>query len=101
MLYATVLLFGREGGAEGFHAYEEKALAIFRKHGGTVVAAYAPKPDAARAESPDEIQFLVIADSAAFDRFLKDPARTALASERDAVIRKTEVFLSERAVSYG
>lgn len=100
MFYLTVHLFGRHGVPGEFQAYEEKALAIFRRHGGEVVAAFAPLPDANRKESPDEIQILRIADREAFDAFMRDPARVAMAGERDAVIRKTEVFLSGNLISY-
>ena len=100
MFYLTVHLFGRHGVPGEFHAYEEKALAIFRRHGGEVVAAYTPLPDANRKDSPDEIHILRIADREAFDAFLRDPARIALAGERDAVLRKTEVFLPGKTSSY-
>lgn len=100
MLYATVKLYGRKGIPGEFRDYEAKALAVFRKHGGEVLVAYAPIPDPAQAEWPDEIQILRIAGHDDFERFIKDPVRLALASERDAVIRKTEVFLSRELVQY-
>src|SRR5690348_17307412 len=101
MLYVNVHLFGRKGVRGGFLAYETKALDVFRKHGGEVVVAYAPIPAADGAETPDEIQVLRIADRKAFDAFMQDPARAAMAAERDAVIRKTEVFLSGTIIPYG
>lgn len=100
MLYVTVKLFGRKGIPGEFHAYESKALAIFRKHGGEVVAAYAPARDPGQPEFPDEIQVLRIAGPAEFARFMQDPDRLALAAERDAVIRKTEVFVSREMIAY-
>ncbi len=43
---------------------------------------------------------LRIGSRAAFARFLADPARAALAPERDAAIRKTEAHLSDALVDY-
>lgn len=100
MLYLTVKLYGRKGIPGEFKDYESKALAVFRKHGGEVIVAYAPVPDPSRAEWPDEIQVLRIAGAEEFERFMGDPERTALAAEREAVIRKTEVFLSREVIRY-
>jgi uncharacterized protein (DUF1330 family) len=101
MLYVNVHLFGRHGIRGEFLEYEAKALEVFRRHGGEVVVAYAPIPAANGAETPDEIQVLRISDRKAFDAFMQDPSRTAMAAERDAVIRKTEVFISEALIPYG
>jgi hypothetical protein len=103
MLYLTVKLYGRNGVRGEFFAYEQKALDIFKRHGGEVVVAYTPAPDnggKAQADFPDEIQILRIADREAFDRFMQDPERLGLAAEREAVIRKTEVYLSGEIIGY-
>jgi len=100
MLYLTVKLYGRKGIPGEFKDYEAKALAIFRAHGGEVMIAYAPVPDPSLSEWPDEIQVLRIAGQSDFERFMQDPARVALAPEREAVIRKTEVFLSREVIHY-
>lgn len=100
MFYVTVKLYGKNGVHGEFRAYEQKALDIFRRHGGEVVAAYVPEPDKSRTEFPDEIQILKIADRTAFEGFMKDPERLGLAGERDAVIRKTEVYLSAEIIGY-
>lgn len=100
MFYATVKLYGKKGIRGEFRAYEKKALDIFRRHGGEVVAAYVPEPDKSQAEFPDEIQILKIADRNAFEGFMKDPERLGLSGERDAVIRKTEVYLSAEIIGY-
>lgn len=100
MLYITVEIFGRQGFRGEFREYETKALDLFRKHGGEVVVAYAPIRDVSRAEHPDEIQVLKIAGQSEFEAFLSDPERAKLAPERDAVIRKTEAYLSEEIIGY-
>jgi hypothetical protein len=100
MFYLTVKLYGKNGIRGEFRAYEKKALDIFRRHGGEVVAAYVPEPDKSQAEFPDEIQILKMADRDAFEGFMKDPERLALSGEREAVIRKTEVYLSAEIIAY-
>ncbi len=100
VLYLVVKLFGRAGVRGEFWEYENKALDLFRKHGGEVVAAFAPAPAGPGIEMPDEIQILKMADRAEFDTFMKDPARVDMAAERDRVIRKTEVYLSEAIIDY-
>lgn len=100
MLYITVKLFGRNGIRGEFRDYETKALNIFRKHGGEVVVAYAPAPDNSQSEMPDEIQILKIPGRSDFDKFMNDPDRIKLADERNAVIRKTEVYTSEELIEY-
>lgn len=103
MFYATVKLYGRNGVRGEFLSYERKALDIFKRHGGEVVAAYAPvlgPVGVNQADFPDEIQILRIADRTAFDRFMQDPERLGLAAERDSVIRKTEVYLSGEIIGY-
>jgi uncharacterized protein (DUF1330 family) len=100
MLYLTALLFAHPGAREGLREYEEKTLAIFRRHGGEILAAFVPEPDPSGAEQPDEIHILRIADSAAFAAYLADPERQALAARRDSVLRKSEVFRSGRTIPY-
>lgn len=102
MLYATVKLYGKNGIHGEFLAYERKALDIFRRYGGEVVIAYAtePAPNKGETDFPDEIQILRIPDRDAFDRFMQDPERLGLAAEREAVIRKTEVYLSAEIIGY-
>ena len=100
MLYMTVHLYGRHGLAGEFREYEQKALDIFRKHGGEVIVAYVPAPSSGSAETPDEIQVLRIESRTALEEFMNDPSRVSMAGERDAVIRRTEVFLSDELIAY-
>jgi uncharacterized protein (DUF1330 family) len=100
VLYATVKLYGKTGIKGEFRAYETKALNLFRRHGGEVVVAYAPRRNDSSADVPDEVQVLRIPGLAEFERFMKDPERLSMAQERERVIRKTEVFLSEEIIEY-
>jgi uncharacterized protein (DUF1330 family) len=99
MLYLTVHLYVRPEATEAFRAYERKALDVFRRHGGEVVAAFVPERGT-DPEGPDEIQILRIADRARFESFLADPARLALATEREAAVRRTETFVARALVAY-
>jgi uncharacterized protein (DUF1330 family) len=100
MLYITVHLYGRNGNPGEFREYEKKALDIFRRHGGEVVVAYTPAPGSGTGDVPDEIQVLRIKDKNALDGFMGDPDRVGMAAERESVLRRTEVFLSDRIVQY-
>ncbi len=100
MIYITVKLFGRNGFKGEFKDYESKALNIFKKYGGEVIIAYAPLVEIKSDNTPDEIQILKIATQEAFKNFMVDPERLSMAAERDAVIRKTEVFVSGEVVDY-
>src|SRR4051812_25809702 len=100
MLYLTVKLFGRTGIRGEFKEYETKALALFRKYGGEVVVAYAPTLDENQVEIPDEIQILKIPGRTELENFLQDPERLNMSGERDKVIRKTEVYISDEIIAY-
>lgn len=100
MLYITVHLYGKTGVPGEFKAYEAKALGIFKKHGGEVWVAYAPSALKGQVDIPDEIQILKISSQSAFDGFMRDPDRTALAEERESVISRTEVFISKEIIHY-
>ena len=100
MLYVTVCLYGRQGVPGEFKAYEQHALDLFRRLGGEVLAAYTPQRAAASDDPPDEIQIMRIADQASLDAFVADPARTARAAEREAVIKRTVTYQSAALVDY-
>jgi len=100
VVYATVKLYGRNRIKGEFKAYETKAVNLFRKYGGEVVVAYSPARNDASADFPDEIQILRITGTAEFERFMNDPERLAMSEERERVIRKTEIYLSEEIIRY-
>lgn len=100
MLYLTVHLYGKRGVRGEFRQYEQKALDIFRRHGGEIMAAFVPAPREPGTDVPDEIQILRIPDRARFEAFMRDPDRVKLSEERAAVIRRTETYLSEDLIEY-
>ncbi len=71
-----------------------------KRHGGEIVVAYAPIPEPNGSETPDEIQILKISDRTDFESFMKDPDRLKMSDERNAVIRKVEVYISSEIISY-
>jgi len=100
MLYITVKLFGRTGKRGEFRDYEAEALDIFRRHGGEILVAYAPTFEENQVDRPDEIQILKIASRSDFEKFLHDPDRIKMSGERNEVIKRTEVYISEEIISY-
>lgn len=100
MLYILVKLYVHPGRTEAFRAYERKALALFRRHGGEVLAAFSPEPEAEGADRPDEIHVLGIATRAQFDDYLADPDRRAMTAERDSVLRASETIVSREVIRY-
>jgi uncharacterized protein (DUF1330 family) len=100
MLYLLVKLYVRPGKTESFRAYERKALALFRRYGGEVVAAFSPEPGAEGADRPDEIHVLSVANRSQFDDYLADPDRQAMAAERDSVLLASETIISLQVIRY-
>lgn len=84
-----VLLWARPGTEDGLIAYEDQVLKLVAGHGGRV-------RQRARSGGADgqplEIQFLEFPSAAALDAYLTDDRRTALATERNRVIARTEVI---------
>jgi len=100
MLYITVHLYGKNGTPGEFKDYESKALKIFRQHGGEVIIAYTPVQDSGVDNIPDEIQILRIENRARLEVFMKDPERVKMAEERNSVIKRTDIFISEEIINY-
>jgi hypothetical protein len=83
------LLWARPGLTAALEVYETSVLALVPAHGGTVVHRAIGHGTTGQ---PDEVQTFVFPDRAALDDYLADPRRTALASERDRVVARTELF---------
>ncbi len=91
-LTLCVLLWARPGCEAGLVEYEDKVLVLVAEHDGRVLQraranATGEAPDA----RPCEVQLIEFGSQAAFDGYLADERRTALAAERDAVVGRTEV----------
>jgi hypothetical protein len=75
--------------------YERTVLAIWREHGGEILAAFRPAPWDDGTRAADEIQVLRIPSRAQLDAYMVDPRRVALAAVRDRTIYSTEIVMSE------
>jgi uncharacterized protein (DUF1330 family) len=100
MLYLVIKLYVRPGKLDAFHVYEKKVLALFRRHGGEVVAAFAPEPGPEGEDGPDEIHVLSIATRTQLNDFQADPERNAMAEEREAVLRASDTLVSRHLFRY-
>lgn len=83
-----VLLWSQPGMDEALVAYEGAVLALVDEHDGTVLAR--ARSDGAEGR-PLEIQLFEWASQSAMDGFMSDPRRTALATDRDRAIARTEI----------
>jgi hypothetical protein len=82
-------LWAHPGQEAGLTEYEDHVLAFVPEHDGVVLQrAIADGVDG----RPNEVQLYRFASQTALEGYLRDPRRVALASERDRVIARTEVF---------
>jgi uncharacterized protein (DUF1330 family) len=84
-----VLLWSRPGAADALVAYEDKVLALVADHGGRVRER--ARTDGAD-DGPLEIHLIDFPSDDAFDAYISDPRRQAMAGERDRAIARTEVY---------
>lgn len=83
-----VLLWSRPGMDEALIAYEDGVLAWVSEHGGTVLQR--ARSDGAEGR-PLDIQLFEWAPQSALDSFMADPRRTALVTDRDRPVARTEI----------
>lgn len=83
-----------------FDDYEQMALAILRRHGGELLAAFTPECSPIDDSSPDEIHVIRFAERAQFEAFCADTALQALSKLRTRCIRKTTLYLSDTVLTY-
>jgi hypothetical protein len=86
-----VLLWAQPGAADAMAAYEDTVLALLTDHDGRLVQRARTLPGGPDG-APDETQLIEFTGQAGYDGFLADPRRTALASDRDAAIARTELY---------
>jgi hypothetical protein len=72
--------------------YEDSVLALVADHHGKIL--YRARSDGAHGH-PLEVQLLEWASEAALDGYMSDPRRTALASNRDRAIKRTEIMTTQ------
>lgn len=82
-------LWAHEGEALSLSAYEDRVLALVPAHGGEVIRRAVSDGSNGR---PHEVQLFRFPNQTALDAYLADPARLALANDRDQAIARTELF---------
>jgi len=98
LLLLATLTVKREA-AEEFEAYERRALAILRRHGG-ILERVIRVPAAEGAVSFEETHVLCFPDAKAFAAFRSDPELLAAAAIRDACILKTTIVEGQEGPHY-
>ena len=93
------MLYHRPGERRAFRAFETKALALMRDHGGHLVSAFVPQL-VDLVETPQEVHLLEFPSRTALDAWKADPRRQELAPERDRVVVRTLVMESREPVDY-
>jgi uncharacterized protein (DUF1330 family) len=83
-----VLLWARAGQHDALVAYEDAVLQLVATHGGRVVQR--ARTDGAD-DAPLEIHLLHFPSQDALDAYMTDPARAAMAADRDRAVARTDV----------
>jgi uncharacterized protein (DUF1330 family) len=84
-----VLLWARPGQADALVAYEDAVLELVAAHGGRVRERV--RTDGTEG-APLEIHRIDFPSDDAFDAYMNDPNRQAMAGARDAAIERTAVY---------
>jgi hypothetical protein len=100
VIYLVVRLTWVPGKAADGSEYEHTVLRYFVEHGGEIIAAFKPQPQADGLPPADEVQILRIPTQARLDAYLSDSRRLALSPKRAASIAVTDITISEKMVEY-
>lgn len=96
-----VLLWARPGRRAALARHEDEVLQVLARHGGRVLTRLRTTdgdgegPGASTTDPgapPDEVHVVELPSPAALDAYLADPARAALADDRDAVLERSLTF---------
>jgi len=90
-----VMLWARVGREPDLAAYEDTVLPFVADHGGRVLQRARTHGER---DEPNEVHFLQFPSEDALDAYIKDPRRSALASERDQAIERTQLLRVELIV---
>jgi uncharacterized protein (DUF1330 family) len=84
-----VLLWANDGCERALIEYENKVLPIVEVYGGSVLER---ARTAGTGDEPLEIQLLEFPSEHAFDQYMGDEHRTALADERELAVARTDIL---------
>lgn len=88
-LVLCVLLWAHDGRHDDLTAYEDAVLELVGEHGGEVLQRLKM---VAPGDGPTEMQVIRFGSRGDRDRYMADDRRLALAAQRDAAVRRTEVM---------
>ncbi|MYR08123.1 DUF1330 domain-containing protein [Gordonia sp. SID5947] len=91
----TVLLWPVTGHEAELHSYEDDVLRLVDEHRGRVLVRL--RSVEADADHPLETQIIEFADEAAFDSYMQDSRRQAMARRRDRCVARTQMWRVESA----
>jgi uncharacterized protein (DUF1330 family) len=80
MIYLTQIIYIREGQEQSFHEFEDIALPLIKKYGGSLVLRVRPSEEcviAREGDKPYEIHVVTFPDDASLERFSQDEHRRA------------------------
>lgn len=87
-----VLIYLQPNQRDALRLYEQRALPVFRRHGGAFERIWSPVPSgpagAGDPEGPDEIHVLRFESPEGLDAVRRDPEMQALVPLREAIVRK-------------
>lgn len=95
MIYLTQLLFVVPGREQTFLQFEEVALAVMKKYGGSLLQRIRPPREAfieGEGEPPYEIHVVTFPTQDALDAFLRDEDRRAILHLKEQSIRSALVL---------
>lgn len=84
------LLWAHEDHDAALHAYEDTVLPLLAEHGALLLQRLVGGHESG---DPTEIHVIQFPTEAAFDAYMADPKRTALAAARDQAIERTQIIL--------
>ncbi|WP_124709857.1 DUF1330 domain-containing protein [Gordonia insulae] len=86
----AVLLWPVDGRSAELHSYEDDVLRLVDEHRGRVVTRVrSVDPDDTH---PGETQIIEFDDDAAFESYMADPRRAAMAGRRDECVARTQLW---------
>ncbi|MFW0787745.1 DUF1330 domain-containing protein [Gordonia sp. CPCC 206044] len=91
----AVLLWSVDGRDAQLHSYEDDVLRLVAEHRGRIVSRV--RRVDTDSDDPSETQIIEFADESAFDAYMSDPRRVAMADRRDACISRTRLWRVETA----
>lgn len=98
MIQIIALLYAGQHGIKGLREFESLAIPILKEHGGVLVSA-SSKMDRADTE-PDEIHVIQFPSNIEFDAYKSDKRIIEMATFREEMIDRMEIYLTTNFHEY-